>query len=299
MIKDNFAIAGFQINIPSNPEVDGYNNIARMEQGLIDLIAIYPWVNMAVFSELCAFGPMTKYSNNYTFALDQFCKMAKKYNIWLLPGTLYEEHNGDIYNTAPVIRPDGSIQGLYRKMFPWYPYEEGVTPGNEFFTFDIEEVGKFSILVCYDAWQPELWRSLACEGVGVVLNPTMTDGIDLSVERSIIHAMAAINQMYVFHVNGLGGVAGSCGWGESLVVGPDGCILHHAGSREEMFPVEIDFNCVAQSRMEGVLYLDQSLKSFRDRPVKAYDVYDEGPDKYTEYLNSLGPLIKPPKRILR
>lgn len=205
MNPDNFAIAGLQIGIPSNPDVDGYNNLARMDAALLDLTAIYPWVDMAVFSELCVFGPLTAYSSSFDYALEQFCTMARKYNIWLLPGTLYQEIDGKFYNTAPVIRPDGTVQGLYRKMFPWFPYEAGVTPGDSFLTFDIEGVGKFAVLVCYDSWQPELWRSLACQGVSVVLNPTMTDGIDLSVEKSIIHAMAAINQMYIFHVNGIGG----------------------------------------------------------------------------------------------
>ncbi|MEP3332401.1 carbon-nitrogen hydrolase family protein [Sedimentitalea sp.] len=296
MIQDNFAIAGIQINIPSNPQAEGYNNIARMEQSLIDLTAVYPWVNMAVFSELCTFGPLTAYSVDYEYALEQFCRMARTYNIWLVPGTLYNEVDGKIYNTAPVIRPDGTLQGTYSKMFPWYPYEEGVAPGEDFFTFDIEGVGKFGVLICYDAWQPELWRSLACEGVSVVLNPTMTDMTDLPIEKSIIHAMSAINQMYVFHVNGFGGTAGTCGWGESMVAGPDGRILHQAGAREEIFPIEIDINAVVQSRTDGVRYVDQSLKSFRERPIRRYAVYDEGPDKYTEYLNSLGPLVVPPKR---
>lgn len=298
MSMDKFAIAGIQIGIPSNPDADGYNNIARMELSLIDLTAIYPWVNMAVFSELCTFGPLTAYSGSYAYALEQFCKMAAKYNIWLIPGTLYEERNGKIYNSAPVIRPDGTVQGVYRKMFPWYPYEAGVSSGDEFFTFEIENVGKFGVLICYDAWQPELWRSLACEGVGVVLNPTMTDGIDIPVEKAIVSAMAAINQMYIFHVNGFGGTAGTCGWGESLVAGPDGFVIHQAGAREEIFPVEINLERVVESRVEGLRFLDQSLKSFRDRPIRRYAVYDEQPDKYSEYLAGLGELKIPPKRVV-
>lgn len=286
------------MGIPSNPDADGYNNIARMELSLIDLTAIYPWVNMAVFSELCTFGPLTAYSGSYAYALEQFCKMATKYNIWLIPGTLYEERNGKIYNSAPVIRPDGTVQGVYRKMFPWYPYEAGVSSGDEFFTFEIENVGKFGVLICYDAWQPELWRSLACEGVGVVLNPTMTDGIDIPVEKAIVSAMAAINQMYIFHVNGFGGTAGTCGWGESLVAGPDGFVIHQAGAREEIFPIEINLERVAESRVEGLRFLDQSLKSFRDRPIRRYAVYDEQPDKYSEYLAGLGELKIPPKRVV-
>ncbi|UTW46214.1 carbon-nitrogen hydrolase family protein [bacterium SCSIO 12696] len=294
MASSKFSIAGIQLAIPSNPVMDGYNNIAKIEQSLIDLTAVYPFVNMAVFSELCTYGPLTYYKTYFEETLEQFCQMAKKYNIWLVPGTLYREVGGVVYNTCPVIDPTGAVIALYDKMFPWYPYEEGVTAGDHFVTFDIPEVGKFGVLVCYDAWQPELWRTLACSGVDVVINPTMTDGIDLPIEHSIIHSMAAINQMYIFHINGFGGTAGTCGWGESIVCGPNGYVLHTAGSREEIFPIEIDTNAVQESRTEGVRYLDQSLKSFRDRPIGDYEVYNTSPDTiYNEYLASLGPLIKP------
>ena len=36
-----------------------------------------------------------------------------------------------IFNETPVIAPDGSIVGRYRKMFPFLPYEQGVEPGTE------------------------------------------------------------------------------------------------------------------------------------------------------------------------
>jgi predicted amidohydrolase len=33
--------------------------------------------------------------------------MAKKYGIWLLPGSLFEISDGKIYSTATVINPQG------------------------------------------------------------------------------------------------------------------------------------------------------------------------------------------------
>ena len=46
-----------------------------------------------------------------------------------------------------------------------------------------------------------------------------------------------------------------------------GRILHQAGAREEVVPIEIDLDAVARSRTDGVRYVDQSLKSFRGRPM--------------------------------
>jgi predicted amidohydrolase len=39
-------------------------------------------------------------------------------------------------------RPEGSVVARYRKMFPFYPYEVGVTGGHEFCVFDVPDVGR-------------------------------------------------------------------------------------------------------------------------------------------------------------
>ena len=40
--------------------------------------------------------------------------------------------DGQIFNTALVIDPGGTVVKRYRKMFPFLPYEQGVAPGAEF-----------------------------------------------------------------------------------------------------------------------------------------------------------------------
>ena len=38
--------------------------------------------------------------------------------------------NGEVvYNTCPVINPDGEVVARYRKIYPFYPYEAGVAGG--------------------------------------------------------------------------------------------------------------------------------------------------------------------------
>jgi len=52
-----------------------------------------------------------------------FSELAKRHDIWLIPGTLYEKAGEKIYNTAPVVNPKGQIIARYRKMFPFQPFE--------------------------------------------------------------------------------------------------------------------------------------------------------------------------------
>jgi predicted amidohydrolase len=195
--------------------------------------------------------------------------------------------DGSIYNTASVINPAGEVVGRYRKMFPFYPYEEGVKGGSEFFVFDVPEVGRFGVSICYDMWFPETSRTLAALGAEVILHPTLTSSIDRDVELAMARATAAQQQCFFFDVNGLG----VGGIGRSIVVGPHGDVLHTAGSGEEVFPIEIDLFRVRRSREAGLRGLGQPLKSFRDRSV-VFPVY--GPEwKQHGYFSQLGALEKP------
>ncbi len=72
------------------------------------------------------------------------------------------------------------------------------------------------------------------------------------------------------------------------MVGPDGNVIHQAGTGHEIIPVEIDFAAVRRSRRRGLLGLGQVLKSFRDTAVE-FPPYRAGPAG-SAALASLGPL---------
>ena len=191
---------------------------------------------MVVFSELAAYGPSTKRAQRLPGpAEEEFREMAVRHGIWLLPGTLFERDGEHIYNTASVINPSGEVVGRYRKMFPFRPYEQDVTAGEEFLVFDVPDVGRFGVSICYDMWFPETSRTLAAMGTEVLLHPTLTGSIDREVELPIVRATAAQQQCFMFDVNG----AGDGGNGRSIIVGPYGDVLYQAGRPEEMIPIEI------------------------------------------------------------
>lgn len=264
-----------------------YSNVEAMKLKLDILMNIYPWVDMVVFSELCAFGPLTHHAlTRIEDFEEQMQQMAVKHKIWILPGSVFHKVDGKIYNTASVIDPQGNVVARYRKMFPFYPYEVGVTPGHEFCVFDVPDVGRFGVSICYDMWFPETTRTLAVMGAEVILHPTLTGTIDREIELSIARSSAAINQCYFFDINGLD--AG--GSGRSIVCGPEGRVLYQADNNEEMIPIEINMEKVRRSRELGVLRLGQPLKSFRDH-LMDFEIYQKGAKH--PYLDGLGPLLKP------
>ena len=277
-----FSIAGIQMPVSAIQ-----SNIPLMKIKLDVLMNVFPWVQMVVFSELCAFGPLKKNAIAFPNSVEaDFQAWAKKYGIWLIPGSLFQKEGEKVCNTASVINPAVEIVGRYSKMFPFYPYEEGVTGGGEFLIWDVPEVGRFGMSICYDMWFPETSRTMAVNGVEVIIHPTLTGTLDREVELSIVKATAAINQCFVIDVNGLG--AG--GIGQSLFCDPDGRVLCQAGPTDQMMPMEIDLEVVRSRRERGILGLGQPLKSFRDSPVH-FDIYDRS--KRSVYLDSLGQLAKP------
>jgi predicted amidohydrolase len=279
-----FAVAGVQMKVSAI-----HSNVEMMKLKLDITMNLYPWVEMVVFSELCAFGPLLHTAKALPGEFEQeMQKMAKKYGIWLLPGSVFEKKEGRIYNTASVINPQGEVITRYSKMFPFYPYEVGVTAGDEFCVFDVPNVGRFGVSICYDMWFPETIRTLTVMGAEVILHPTLTGTIDRDIELSIARAMASVNQCFIFDVNGLDTGGSGC----SIVCGPDGRVLYEAGSTEEIIPIELDMERVRRSRELGVLRLGQPLKSFRDH-IGAFNIYQKG--TALPYLDSLGPLIKPTK----
>ena len=281
-----FSIAGVQMYVSATS-----SNIPMMKHKIELTVSIYPWVDMIMFSELCALGPLTNYSDIDTTETEKvFCELAKKHSIWIVPGSIYQTRGDEIFNMALAINPQGEIVSRYDKLFPFFPYEEGVTPGETFSYFDVPSVGRFGISICYDLWFPETARSLAAKGVDVILHPTLTPTIDRDIELAIVQSTAAVNQCFVFDVNGVG--AG--GNGRSIVCGPDGRVLYQASVGEEIIPIELDIERVRRSREHGILRLGQPLKSFRDRKIK-FDVYDESDPQ--EYLNTLGALEKPQRKV--
>lgn len=279
-----FAIAGVQMYVNAlQPNVDG------ALQRLDILMQRFPWTQMVLFSELAPLGPLPRFALPFDNAhLKRFQEAAYKHNIWLIPGSMFEQtEDGLIYNTSAVINPQGEVVRKYRKMFPFRPYEGGVEAGTEFCIFDVPDVGRFGLSICYDMWFPETTRQLTSAGVEVLLHPVLTGTTDREAELSIARATAAQFQCYVVDVNGLG--AG--GNGRSCVIDPTSTVLHQSAGQEDMFPIEIDFDLVRRQRETGMKGLGQMLKSFRDRSVD-FPVYDRtsGSDAY---LHTLGTLAVP------
>lgn len=276
-----FAIAGLQL------EAAGGDNTDSMLAEIYKLMERFPWVEMVVLPELNACGADRTLAEALPGPTEaRFCKLARRLGIWLIPGSLYEKADDCLYNTVPVINPDGDVIARYRKQFPWMPYEDGTTPGGESVVFDVPDVGRFGISNCYDMWFPETIRTLAWMGAEVILHPSLTSTIDRDAEIAMVRAHGAQNQVYFFDVN----LAGPLGVGQSCVAGPGGEVIYQAGKGREIIPLKLDLAYLREVRANGWQNLGQPLKSFRDSAVR-FPPYQDG--EASEALRELGELRMP------
>jgi predicted amidohydrolase len=102
-------------------------------------------------------GPSTAY----------FGRLAQKFNLYIVAG-LVERADHLIYNVAVLIGPDGQVVGKYRKVaLPRSEIEAGVAPGSDYPVFETR-FGKVGMMVCYDAFFPEVARQLADRGAEII-----------------------------------------------------------------------------------------------------------------------------------
>ena len=275
------SIAAIQLNLARK------DNYTLLESKAREAVYRFPWLEMLVFSELAVGGAG---ASNATFFLSEYLDrlkdLAKELDVWLIPGSFYEETEEGTFNTTPVIDNNGDLVTKCRKLYPFLPYETGVAAGNEICVFEIPGSGKVGIHICYDIWFPETSRALALKGAEVILHPSLTDTCDRDVERAMVKATAAQQQCYYIDVN----AGGEQGVGLSLIAGPDGEILHDALAGEEFMLVEVDFDRVRRCRKRGLKGLGQPIKSYRDDPKQHLSEVSD-----TDYLNKLGDLELPKK----
>jgi predicted amidohydrolase len=277
-----FAIAGLQL------ELGNHDNLDQIEREIRAIRARRPWVEMIVLSELSLHGVSTARAEPLPGPTEaRLQALAAAERLWLVAGSLYEKAGDAVYNTAPVIDPQGRVVARHRKIYPFLPHERGVAAGDCCTLFDVPGVGRFGLSICYDMWFPETTRSMVWQGAEIIIHPTLTNTIDRDAELAIARANAAMNQCYFVDIN----AAGDLAMGRSIVCGPGGEVLHEAGVGREIIVVTLDLDQVRRVRERGWHGLGQMLKSFRDGPAE-FPAYGAARGR-SAALDALGPLTLP------
>ncbi|MDA3934597.1 MAG: bifunctional GNAT family N-acetyltransferase/carbon-nitrogen hydrolase family protein [Gammaproteobacteria bacterium] len=215
----------------------------------------------------------------YTEAIrDEMSRMAVRYNINIIAGSMPEYDGESLYNVCFLLRRDGTWDKQYKvHVTPDEVNCWGLKGGNKVQVFDTD-VGKIGILICYDVEFPELPRLLAEAGMNILFVPYWTDTKNSYLRvRLCAQARAIENECYVV-------ISGSVGnlpkvenmdmqYSQAAVFTPSDFAFPHdavaaeaTANSETMLIADLDLDNLREVRSQG------SVRNLADRRLDLYQL---------------------------
>ncbi|HEX6335803.1 MAG TPA: nitrilase-related carbon-nitrogen hydrolase [Jiangellaceae bacterium] len=174
------------------------------------------------------------------------------------------------YNSAAYYEA-GRLVHVHRKLYlPNYlTFEERkhFTPGQSMRAFDTAAAGRISVMICNDAWQPQLAFLATQDGAHILVVP-VTSAQSAFPERyesqdywrGITRFYGRMCQLFVVFVNRVGAEGAMRFWGGSHVVDPWGNVIAEAPENEEhLLTIDIDLSDVRRRRRDIPLVKEARL----------------------------------------
>lgn len=203
-------------------------------------------------------------------------QLAAELGIWICGGFGESAAGGALYNSSVLLGPNG-VQSLYRKVHLWNTENLAFDPGNLGYPVVETPFGRVGMLICYDAWIPESFRSLAVKGADLALapsdwvpNPHQPEDMP-PLAHLMVTAGAHSNQMYVAAASRYGTERGQHFIGQSVIADHTGWPLEKAGGGDEIITAAIDPVGTRAARKN-----DPFNRPFWDRRVLQYDLGLDG-----------------------
>jgi len=198
-------------------------------------------------------------------------ELAARLKITLLSGSICERPPGSdaCYNTALLFNEAGELLATYRKMHLFdidlqsgtsIRESEYFAPGDGVVALETPH-GKLGLAICYDLRFPELFRSLAAQGIELLLfTSAFTQETGRAHWETLVRARAIENQVFLIASNQCGRhAADMVSYGHSVVFDPWGECLAMAGEEEVVIFATLD-----ASRLRDVRSRLPALEHRRD-----------------------------------
>ncbi|MGQ0534627.1 MAG: carbon-nitrogen hydrolase [Methanobacteriota archaeon] len=209
---------------------------------------------------------------------EAFAPIARRHGATIVAPIFERRAAGLYHNSAAVLREDGGLEGIYRKMhIPHDPnFEEKYyfAPGDLGFRVFPTRAAKVGVLICWDQWYPEAARATALQGADILVYPTAIGAHrreapgapekQLEAWKTIQRAHAIANGVFVAAVNRVGREDDLTFWGHSFLADPFGGILAEAsGDKEEVVLATVDPREIEEVRHGWPFLRDRRIDSYR------------------------------------
>jgi predicted amidohydrolase len=169
------------------------------------------------------------------YTVSEMKKIAKKRNLNLIFG-MAEKKAKVVYNSAVFVSAKGKVES-YQKIHLFDREKLFFTPGRSLKMIKTPEA-KIGLMVCFDWIMPEVARSLALKGAGILAHPA---NLVLPWGQQGMKLRSIENRVFSITANRIGierrGTLNLTFTGGSQVVSPAGEILVSAGDRSESLKV--------------------------------------------------------------
>ena len=150
-------------------------NLFHMETLLRKAMESHPDTQLIIFPELAVTGyqcgkNFKDLAETATINSTSVSALAKEFHVHIVYG-MAEKEEDILYNSQFFIDDTGVLLGTYRKVHLFDSEKNYFTPGDQFKVFNTK-IGRIGFFICYDAFFPEAARSLAIQGVDLLVNST-------------------------------------------------------------------------------------------------------------------------------
>lgn len=221
--------------------------------------------NLALFPELFLCGydleqikldPKAASLTTESSLIAEIASVCKEKKIATVLG-LCLQRVGGITNSAVIIDEGGVIVDVFDKAHLWHTEKPIFLPGKRLVAFSYLGF-KIGIGICYDAGFPEFSRTLALNGVDLLLYPSAFAVGEERHRYFLYYPQRALeNTVYLAVANLTGSANGLQFFGESLIVDPTGRIIAKGDSEPGVFTSEIQHEKIVEARKNLPYLLDR------------------------------------------
>lgn len=215
-MKRKIKVAAIQMEIKP---LDISANLRKAEK-ILDEIFSKNKCNLVVFPEDFITGPIERNlelaQNEDSDSIKFFKTLAKKFNTFIVCGSVIKKVGDSYFNTSFLINNKGKIILEYEKNNLWHSERPYLTPGKDIQVAKTP-IGNIGIIICWDLAFPNVCQKLAQFGVDIICCPsywTTQDGkmlqkkYGLLTENNFVNnlcpARAIENEVLFIYANGAG-----------------------------------------------------------------------------------------------
>jgi predicted amidohydrolase/ribosomal protein S18 acetylase RimI-like enzyme len=269
--------------------IKSFEEFARQVEYFVDVAADYKsdfilfpelfTMQLLSFAESARPGLAVRKLSEFTPQyLELFSKLAIKFDINIIGGSLFSVEDGHLYNVAYLFHRNGGINKQYKLHITpderrWW----GVEPGKAIEVFDTDR-GKISIQICYDIEFPEVSRIAVEKGAEIIFVPFNTDErYGYLRVRYCAQARCVENHVYVAIAGTVGNLPSvenmDVQYAQSGIFSPsdlpfsrDAIIAESTPNIETVIVDDIDLELLKRHRQSG------TVVNWQDRRTDLYEV---------------------------